>query len=96
MYPQRDAVNDGDNLFYHFPQRFGIKMWLGNNKTITAKPIEPKIDYCYLTAMNTVYNSGTNAVMSSAGSQLGFAETDISLTFMETKALSSGKIRAGF
>ena len=96
MYPQRDAVSDGDNLFYHFPQRFGIKMWLGNNKTISAKPIEPKIDYCYLTAMNTVFNSSTNAVMSKNGSNLSFAETDISLTFMETKALSSGKIRQGF
>lgn len=96
MYPVRDAVSDDDNLFYHFPQRFKIKMWLGNGKSITAKPIEPKIDYCYLTAMNTVFNSSTNAVMSRGGSNLSFAETDISLTFMETKALSSGKILAGY
>ena len=96
MYPQRDATNEGDNLFYHFPQRFQIRMWLGNGNTITRKPVEPKIDYCYLTAMNTVFNSSTNAVMSQYGSNLSFAETDISLTFMESKALASGRIRQGY
>lgn len=96
MYPQFDATEEGDDLFYEFPHKFKIQMWLGNGKTITSKPIEPKIDYCYLTAMNTVFNSSTNAVMSRRGSNLSFAETDISLTFMEAKALNAAKIRSGY
>jgi hypothetical protein len=96
MYPQFDATEDGDDLFYEFPHKFQIRMWLGNGKTITEKPITPKIDYCYLTSMNTVFNSSTNAVMSRRGSNLSFAETDISLTFMEAKALNSAKIRLGY
>ena len=96
MYPQFDSIEEGDDLFYEFPHKFQIQMWLGNGRTITAKPIKPKIDYCYLTAMNTVFNSSTNAVMSRRGSNLSFAETDISLTFMEAKALNAMKIRLGY
>ena len=96
MYPQFQGNTEGDDLFYEFPHKFQIEMWLGNGTTVTQKPIEPKIDYCYLTAMNTTYNSGTNAVMSRRGSNLSFAETDISLTFLEAKAINSHMVQLGY
>lgn len=93
MYPQFDGDEAGDNLFYRFPQRFDIKIYLGNGTTIQDVRVKPYIEKCYLTAMNTTFNSSTNAVMSQNGQNLSFAETDLSLTFMETKALHSNKIR---
>lgn len=71
-------------IAYNLPNRFEISMWVGaeQNKYL----IEPKIMPCFLTAVQTSYNSSSNAVLSD-GSTMYFSEVDLSLTFLEERAI---------
>lgn len=67
-----------------YPNRFKIDFWNG------AKPNDylPKIAECYLTALNSSYNSTTNSFHDNGQP----VEVDISCTFQETKVLTRDEL----
>ena len=92
LYPESTGETDGDlEIAYFFPNRFRIRFYLGN--TEGRYEVEPKLLDAYLTNMTTSYNSTSQAVFSEAGGNFNFAETDISLTFLESKTLFSRDVR---
>ena len=88
MYPSKDG--DGPNIFYRFPDKFRIMMFLGHP---SATIIPPFFHYMYLTTCNVSYGGG---VLASNNSNHWFAETDLQLSFTEEKTLMQNDIEAGW
>ena len=86
LYPTSQGV-----IAYEFPKRFDIEAFYnGVALGIQFKP-------CYLESLITNYNPSSQAFMkSSAGQAAYFAETDLSLTFMEAVTLDRQSVEAGF
>lgn len=93
LYPESTGETEGDlEIAYLFPNRFRIRFYLGSQDKSRFE-IEPKLLDAYLTSMTTSYNSTSQAVFSEAGGNLNFSETDISMTFLESKTLFSRDVR---
>ena len=88
MYPTKDG--DGPNIFYRFPDKFRIMMFLGHP---AATIIPPFFHYMYLTTCNVSYGGG---VVAKNNSNHWFAETDLQLSFTEEKTLMQNDIEAGW
>jgi hypothetical protein len=85
LYPEEIPANLGEIQFsvgYKFPNRFGIKMYYGSGNNI--KEVGTRIQPAYLTDMQTVYNSSTMGMHYDGN----FSEVDLTLSFLESKALS--------
>jgi hypothetical protein len=92
LYPESTGETDGDlEIAYLFPNRFQIRFYLGNSEG--RFEVEPRLLDAYLTNMTTSYNSTSQAVFSEAGSNMNFSETDISMTFLESKTLFARDVR---
>ena len=78
------AENAEFEIAYNLPNRFEITMWVGKEQS--KYEVRPKILPCYLTAVQTSYNSSSSAVLSD-GNEMYFSEVDMSLTFLEERAL---------
>ena len=97
LYPQSTGETVGDNfeLAYLFPNRFRIRFYLGNADDARYE-VKPKLLDAYLTNMTTQYNAAGGAVFAEEGNKLNFSETDISLTFLESRTLFSRDVRNGY
>ena len=97
LYPQSTGETVGDNfeLAYLFPNRFRIRFYLGNADDARYE-VKPKLLDAYLTNMTTQYNAAGGAVFAEKGKKLNFSETDISLTFLESRTLFSRDVRKGY
>lgn len=85
MYPE--ATGDGGaSIAFKFPSKFDINM------TYDGQPIATKILPCFLTGVTTVYN-GSSMGMHAGGR---FQEIDLTLMFMEERALDKAKIIEGY
>lgn len=86
LYPKSQGV-----IAYEFPKKFDIEAFYnGVALGIQFKP-------CYLESLITNYNPSSQAFMkSSRGQAAYFAETDLSLTFMEAVTLDRQSVEAGF
>ena len=84
LYPEAQGYGEGEDFVtaFKFPNLFHMRVHLGD-KEVKELQFLP----AYLTSMSTTYNSSTSAVMAKDGGSFSFAETDISLTFMEYRAL---------
>lgn len=82
LYPEKVE----GNLGYKFPNKFDISFTYGDTAVGT------KLRPCYLESFSATYNSSTNAMHDDGG----FSEVDITLGFMEGRALSRADIKAGF
>ena len=71
-------------IAYNLPNRFKITMWVGEKDD--KYEVRPKILDSYLTAVQTAYNSSSNGILSD-GKKMYWSEVDLSLTFLETRAL---------
>ena len=94
LYPQSTS-SDGIELAYLFPKQFRIRFYLGNADQPKYE-VKPKLLDAYLTNMTTQYNAAGGAVLAEKGKKLNFSETDISLTFLESRTLFSRDVRKGF
>ena len=94
LYPEStgESVGDDFEIAYLFPNRFRIRFYLGPNDKGRYE-VKPKLLDAYLTNMTTSYNSGSAAIMAEKGEKFSFSETDISLTFLESKTLFSKNVR---
>ena len=97
LYPQSTGEAFGDNfeLAYLFPNRFRIRFYLGNADQAKYE-VKPKLLDAYLTNMTTQYNAAGGAIFAEKGKKLNFSETDISMTFLESRTLFSRDIRKGY
>jgi hypothetical protein len=95
LYPQSTS-SDGIELAYLFPKQFRIRFYLGSNTDEPKYEVKPKLLDAYLTNMTTQYNAAGGAVLAEKGKKLNFSETDISLTFLESRTLFSRDVRKGF
>lgn len=92
LYPESTGETDGDlEIAYLFPNRFKIRFYLGSSEG--RFEVEPRLLDAYLTNMTTSYNSTSQAVFSEMGTNMNFSETDISMTFLESKTLFSRDVR---
>ena len=84
LYPEAQGYGEGEQYVtaFKFPNLFLMQVHMGGSvvKELEFLP-------AYLTNMTTTYNSSTSAIMAKDGGSFSFAETDISLTFMEYRAL---------
>ena len=91
LYPEAQGYGEGEKYVtaFKFPNLFEMKVHLGDSVVEELKFLP-----AYLTNMTTTYNSGTNAVIAKDGGDFSFAETDLSLTFLEFRALftRNGKV----
>lgn len=91
MYPADE--NSEIPLMYVMPNLFTIEAFLltpeGDEKQLKNFKMKP----CYLTSVSTVL--GSNAILAEDGKNPWFAKTDLSLSFMEQKTLTSLDIRMG-
>ena len=92
LYPESTG-SGGPNfeIAYKFPNRFRIRFYLGT--TDGRFEVEPKLLDAYLTNVTVAYNSSSQAVMAQRGSGLNFSETDLNLTFLESKTLFGSDVR---
>lgn len=88
MYPTKDG--EGPNIFYRFPDKFKIEMFLGADAQTV---IPPFFHFMYLTATSVSYGGG---VLAKSNSNHWFAETDLQLSFTEEKTLLQSDILAGW
>ena len=88
MYPEKDG--EGPNIFYRFPDKYKIEMFLGATE---KTKIPPKFHFMYLTGLNVSYGGG---VLAKQNSNHWFAETDLQLSFTEEKTLLQSDIRKGW
>ena len=89
LYPIPVIEEDDYVLSFEFPNMFHfIFQTTGKD----AKVIEPKLLPCYLTNMTTTYNSSSPAFMAQNGESVNFSEVDISLTFLEYRAVFQSDI----
>jgi len=85
LYPEEIPADLGDITFsvgYRFPNRFGIKTYYGNGDNV--REVGTRIQPAYLTDVQTVYNSSSMGMHYDGE----FSEVDLTLTFLESKALS--------
>ena len=88
MYPREIDVAPGIPIGYEFPNIYRIEFgFQGGTLRI------PKIQYCYLKDVQASYNSTSGGVFFEDGHP---TEIDLSLTFLEYRALSKRDIDAGF
>ena len=84
LYPEAQGYGEGEQYVtaFKFPNLFHMQVHMGGSvvKELEFLP-------AYLTNMTTTYNSGTSAILAKDGGSFSFTETDISLTFMEYRAL---------
>jgi hypothetical protein len=83
LYPEKIMFGDTQlSLGYKFPNKFRIRMYYGqgNNK----RQVGFKIHDCYLTDISTVFNASSMGMHYDGN----FTEVDLSLSFMEAKAIS--------
>lgn len=88
LYPEDIGAGEaggGLSLGYKFPNRFKI------TQTYNGKPVATPIQPCYLKNFAASYNSGSMAMHEDGG----FSEVDITMTFMESKALTKQDIING-
>lgn len=97
LYPTStgEAFGDDFELAYYFPNRFRIRFYLGPEDEGRYE-VKPKLLDAYLTNMTTTYNSSGGGIMAQDGKDYSFSETDISLTFLESKTLFSRDVRDGY
>lgn len=88
MYPEKDG--EGPNIFYRFPHKFQIEMFLGAD---AKTKIPPDFKPMYLTQCTVSYGGG---VLAKQNSDHWFAETDIQLNFTEAVTLVSGDVKDGY
>ena len=93
LYPESSG-SGGPNfeITYKFPNRFRIRFYLGTSEQGRFE-VEPKLLDAYLTNVTVAYNSSSQAVMAQRGSGLNFSETDLNLTFLESKTLFGSDVR---
>ena len=84
LYPDTIEQN-GISVGFEFPNRFLINMYYGGNR------IQPHFLPCYLRSINTVYNTTSQSFYKGGD----FSEVDISLTFVEVRALTKRDIGNG-
>ena len=86
LYPEAQGYGEGERFVtaFKFPNLFKMQVHLGGSVVEELKFLP-----AYLTNMTTTYNGGTSAIMAKDGGDFMFAETDLSLTFMEFRALFS-------
>lgn len=84
LYPEAQGYGEGEQFVtaFKFPNLFHMRVHLGG-KVVEELEFLP----AYLTNMTTTYNSSTSAIMAKDGANFSFTETDISLNFMEYRAL---------
>jgi len=88
MYPEKDG--DGPNIFYRFPDKFKIEMFLGADAQTIVPPF---FHHMYLTTANVSYGGG---VLAKSNRNHWFAETDLALSFTEEKTLLQSDIELGW
>lgn len=87
LYPQEIAARELEfSIGYKFPNRFNIQFLYED------KEIATKIYYSYLTSFSAVYNASGMGMHSDGN----FTEVDISMEFMESRALSRKDILEGY
>lgn len=84
LYPDTIEQN-GISVGFEFPNRFLINMYYG------GKRIQPHFLPCYLRSINTVYNTTSQSFYKGGD----FSEVDISLTFVEVRALTKRAVTKG-
>jgi hypothetical protein len=79
---------------YQFPDLFNIRFayLAASTSGRVEKPIATKIKPSYLKSVNTVYNAGSMGMHADGN----FTEVDLTLTFIEAKALRRSDIGEGF
>jgi hypothetical protein len=82
MYPETSHLN----LVLNYPSKFEIKMQYG------GKNVATKILPCFLNNVDVVYNPNSMAFHEDGE----FQETDITLTFIEERALTKDDIKRGY
>lgn len=85
LYPE-DILFPFENIFlslgYKFPNKFKIQM------SYNGQPVATKIKPAYLKSLSTNYNSTSMGIHKDGN----FSEVDLTMTFMEAKALSKADI----
>ena len=98
LYPTDASGTDEDGfkIAYAFPNRYRIKFFLGSEEEGRFE-IEPKLKFCFLTAVNVKYNTKTILREGAGGTtgKLDFADTSLSLSFRESETLLSEEIHGG-
>lgn len=101
LYPEHGSVSEvlGDgkilNLTYKFPKKYNISMYVG--PVGSGKMIEPMLKPCFLTSFQATYNTQTIVRDGKKGDDsIWFAETDISMNFLEAETLSHVDIKRGY
>ena len=87
MYPEEIDIG-GIPIGYKFPNVFRVDMgFKGGDIKV------PRLQYCYLRAVDATYNSGTSGVFFRDGHP---TEIDLTLSFMEYRPLTKRDVQAGF
>lgn len=86
LYPEPILTSAGIPLAYEFPNVFEISI-----KNFAGEDPAPKIQRCYLSNVQTVYNATANSMHTDGN----FVEVDVSLSFKEITALNKAKVRDG-
>ena len=96
LYPNStNTSGEGFEIAYRFPNRFDIQFFLGNEED-GQYLIKPKLNYSFLSGLTTSYNTKSILASQKGGGSLDFAETTLSLTFMESKTLFSKDVDEGY
>jgi hypothetical protein len=89
LYPEAEGYSENFITAFKFPNLFRIRFYVGGIEQ------KPKLLDAYLTNMTTTYNSSTNAILAKDGGSFSFSEIDISMTFLEFRALFKDDIKQG-
>ena len=89
LYPEAEGYSQDFITAFKFPNLFRIRFYVGNIEQ------KPKLLDAYLTNMTTTFNSSSNAIFAKDGGDHSFSETDISLTFLEFRAMFKDDIKQG-
>ena len=81
-------------LAYKFPNRFKIEMFVGDARNGRFE-VPPKIRECYLTSVETQLPN-TRQVLNDGGDYPQFANTVMTLTFLESQTLYSKDVAKGY
>jgi len=92
MYPNLiGGGGEGTSVGYEFPNRYQIETFYDGQADMA-----PKIFPAYLEAFQASYNPTGQTIFQKAGGQGYFAETDMNLTFTESRALTKQDIAGGY
>jgi len=92
MYPELiGGGGEGTSVGYEFPNRYEIETFYDGQEDMA-----PKIFPAYLEAFQASYNPTGQTIFQKAGGQGYFAETDMNLTFTESRALTKQDIAGGY